>query len=298
VQAVRRAAAAVTLLAAALVCAAVQAAQAGGGSGGGGSGGGGGQCTVNLGGQWVTVQCGYGGGTGGGGTGGSGGGGTTLTTTCIFTPLNEVSAKQLGLAWPPPKGMSWALMDCPGGGPGAGPQAILMNNGTGAPQITPQQLLQQALSELRIPALQPGTAPPRGKDGLVGLPEWFWVPAAEWHRLSVTVRAGPVWATATATPAGLSFQPGGGLGAVSCAGPGTAYNAARPASQQHTRCSFTYDQSSAGQPGHVYQAAVVLSWRIAWVGSGGAGGLVDAGLPVPFAFPLPVAQGEALVSSR
>jgi hypothetical protein len=290
-----RAAAAAVVLAAAIVAGPVLAgpvATAAAGSGGGGA------CTVDLGGQWVTVQCGYnGGGGGGGGTTGGGGGGTKLTTTCTFTPLAEAAARQLGLQWPPPKGTSWELMDCLGGGTGAGPQAVLINNATGAPRVTPQQLLQQALSELQIPTLAPGTAPPLGKDALVGLPEWFWVPPAQWHPRSVTVSAGPVWATATATPSGLSFQPGAGLTAVSCAGPGAAYSRARPASRQHTRCSYVYDQSSAAQPGHAFQAAVVVTWRVAWTGSGGTGGVLNAGLDVPYPFALRVAQGEALVSS-
>jgi hypothetical protein len=262
-------------------------------AGGSGGGNGGGQCTVDLGGQWVTVQCGYGSGNGGS----PGGGGGKITTSCTFTPLTEAQAKNLGLAWPPPKGTSWALMDCPGGKTGAGPQAVLINNATAAPRITPQQLLQQALSELHIPTLRPDTAPPRGKDGLVGLPEWFWVPTGDWGARSVTVSAGPVWATATATPVGLSLEPGGGLPAVDCRGPGTAYESAKPASQQHSQCSYIYDQSSVGQPGDAYQASVVITWRVSWTGSGGAGGVLNGGLVVPFSFALPVAQGEALVNN-
>ncbi len=289
--AVRVAAVSVVAVAAIALCAGGPAL-----AGGSGGGNGGGQCTVEVGGQWVTVQCGYGSGNGGS-PGGGGGGGVKVITTCTFIPLTEAQAKSLGLAWPPPKGYSWALMDCVGGKTGPGPQAVLINNATGAPRITPQQLLQEALSELRIPTLGPDTAPPRGKDGLVGLPEWFWVPASNWSARSVTVSAGPVWATATATPVGLSFEPGGGLPAVDCRGPGTAYRPAKPASAQHSQCSYIYEQSSVGQPGNAYQASVVISWRITWTGSGGAGGVLTGGLPVPFSFALPVAQGEALVSN-
>ena len=63
------------------------------------AGGGGGQCTVNEGGQWITVQCGYGGGTGGtggtGGSGSSGGSGGATQTTCTFTPIGETGAREL-----------------------------------------------------------------------------------------------------------------------------------------------------------------------------------------------------------
>jgi hypothetical protein len=291
VHAVRRAGV-VAALAAAVLAGSAQLAAAGSGSGNGG----GGQCTVDLGGTWITVACGYGSGSPGGGGGGGGGGGTKIQNNCTFVPVDEAYAKQLGLQWPPPKGESWALMRC-FGRVSNGLQAVLVNTATGVPQISPQQLLQEALSELQIPVLHAGTAPPPGKDGLVGLPEWFWVPAAGWRQRSVTVTAGPVWATAMATPVGLSFQPGGGLAPVGCRGPGTAYDSRRPASGQRTSCSYRYEQSSVDQPGHAYQASIVVTWRVSWIGSGGAGGVLNAGLPVTFSFALPVAQGEALVSN-
>jgi hypothetical protein len=264
----------------------------------GGNGNGSGQCTVDLGGQWITVQCGYGGGGGGGGGGSGGGGGTKVVTTCTFVPLTQQGVVALGLPWPAPKGYAWELMTCLGGHTGGGTtMAQLVNVATGVPQVTPQELLQQALNELEIPTIRPGTAPPPGRDGLVGLPEWFWVPRAQWRTVSVTVSAGPVWATATATPVGLTFEPGGGLAPVNCTGPGRAYNEKKPAAQQHTRCEFTYDQSSAGQPGNAYQASVAVTWNVSWTGSGGTGGELNPGLIVPFPFALPIAQGEALVTT-
>jgi hypothetical protein len=265
-------------------------------SAGGGSGSG---CDPYVDGTVVPVPCTSGGGSGGAtgpGTG-TGGAGTTVNNTCTFVALSKAQAQGLGLSWPPPKGKHWAMMDCIGGDAGRGPQAVLVSNATGAPQITPQQLLAQALGELKVPYLGPATAPPRGSDGLVGLPEWFWVPAGEWHARSVTVTAGPVWATATAAPVGLSFDPGAGLNAMVCKGPGTTYNRHRPAAQQHTSCSYTYQRPSAGLPGNAYQASVTVTWRISWTGSGGAGGLLDGALAVPVGFTVPVAQGEALVSN-
>jgi hypothetical protein len=114
--------------------------------------------------------------------------------------------------------------------------------------------------------------------------------------LHVTVAAGPVWARATAVPQQLTFNPGGGQGTVSCRGPGTAYRPALPLSAQQTDCSYTYQQPSAGQPGNAYQASVTVSWNISWVGSGGAGGEVAAGVTSTAPFTLPVAAGEALVT--
>ena len=154
-----------------------------------------------------------------------------------------------------------------------------------------------AIGELSVPTLAAATAPPRGKDGLVGLPEWFWVPRGQWHAVSVTVNAGPVWATATAAPTSLSYVPGGGMGSVSCTGPGTAFNRALPAAQQHTGCSYTYTQASKGQPGNAFQAGLFVTWKVSWTGSGGAGGLITTGYTTGNAFAVRVAQAEALVTT-
>jgi hypothetical protein len=202
--------------------------------------------------------------------------------------------QQLGLG-PAPAGQAWAELACGGTLPGV--VAILVGTTIGAPQVTPQQLMVQAYGELRVPSLTPVTAPPVGRDGLVGLPEWFWVPSAGWHPRSVTVSAGPVWATVTATPDGLTFEPGAGISPVTCHGPGTAYYPSKPSASQHTDCSYTYVQPSAGLPGNVYQASVSITWRVDWVGSGGAGGVLAPALSMPVAVAIPVAQGEALVTT-
>jgi hypothetical protein len=256
------------------------------------AGSGGGSCNPFLDGTIILVSCSSGTGAGGGSSGGSG---STLANACTFSPLDGAQVKNLGVSWPPPRGKHWALMDCGGG---TGPQAVLVRNATGVATMTPRQLLVHAYGQLDVPYLRPATAPPRGTDGLVGLPEWFWVPAGEWYARSVTVTAGPVWATATAAPVSLTFQPGAGLSPVTCAGPGAAYNRHAAAAQQHTNCSYTYVRSSAGLPGSVYRASVTVTWRITWTGSDGAGGVLDAGLALPFGFPIGVAQGEALVTSQ
>jgi hypothetical protein len=228
---------------------------------------------------------------------GSGGSGAASSPGCTLKPITQQQAAVLGLA-APPAGHAWDLVSCGGANPFFG--TILVATGTAAsPGVTPQQLAQIAVGDLIIPGLDPATAPPAGKDGLVGLPEWFWVPAADWHPVQTApVRAGAVWAMATATPESIVFSPGGGLGTVSCPGPGAAYNPQLPASAQHTDCSYTYSQPSAGQPGNAYAASVTVLWNVSWVGSGGTGGTVATGKPVATPLTLPVAAGEALVTGR
>ena len=261
----------------------------------------GGGCDPYVDGTVIPVPCsssGASGGATGTSTAGRGGGGSpAVTNTCTFSALSRSQAGNLGLQWPPPKGQHWALMNCPGGAVGTGPQAVLVSNASGTPQVTPQQLLARALGELKVPYLGPATAPPRGADGLVGLPEWFWVPAAQWHARTVSVSAGPVWATVTAAPSGLTVQPGAGQPELRCQGAGTPYDPRRAAAAQRSTCSYTYLRPSVGQPGNQYRASVTVTWRISWTGSGGAGGLLDAALALPVTFGVPVAQGEALVTS-
>jgi hypothetical protein len=225
-----------------------------------------------------------------------GSGGGTSTSRCSLVPLSQAQVKFLGLAWPAPKGETWEVVTCPGPQPFSA--VVLVNNRTGAPAVSPQQLAQIAIAELIIPVLQPSTAPPRGRDGLVGLPEWFWIPRAAWGPVSKTVTAGPVWARATAVPVSIEFSAGGGQGGSTCRGPGTAYNPALPLSSQHTTCSFLYKQPSAGQPGNVYAAAVTVLWNVFWVGSGNTGGPVANGRPVTTPVALRIAAGEALVTGR
>lgn len=212
---------------------------------------------------------------------------------CSTTVVSNAAALLYGLP-APPSGKAWAILDCGGISVTAAARFVLVNSAR--PQVKPQELALEAYGELVVPILVPGTAPPRGKDGLVGLPEWFWVPAASWHPVQKTVRAGPVWATVTATPTGLTFDPGGGLSPVSCEGPGAAYDKDESPDVQSTDCDYTYLQSSANQPGGVYQATLNVTWRVSWIGSGGGAGVLRNALAVASPFAIDVTQAEALVT--
>ena len=278
--AISRAAVALSAVALALACVVAAAAPARASN----SAGGGGCYTIDN--TWICVYS--------GGNGGSPGSGGSSTVTCTYSQASEVILQEIGAGKPDP-GYQWDIMTCPGQtGPGA---LVQVSTKTGAPAISPVQLLKIAIGELKVPTLPAQTAPPRGKDGLVGLPEWFWVPAAQWHPASVTVTAGPVWATAIATPTRISFVPGDGQSGISCAGPGTPFQAGTPAAGQQSACSYTYTQPSVGQPGNAYPAALTVTWTISWTGSGGAGGLVTDGYTTGTAFGVRIAQAEALVTT-
>ena len=246
---------------------------------------------INGGYQWVcTDTIGT---PGGPGSGGSGGGGKS---PCTLTPISQAQAQFLGLQWPAPKGHTWEAITCTGAQPFGG--VTLVNNATGVPNVTPQQLSIIALGDLKIPDLNVMTAPPPDHDGLVGLPEWFWITGG-WATIHTQrIAAGPVWAQAFAKPVGMSINGGDGQAIKNCQGPGPAYQSALAASAQHSDCSITYDKPSAGQPGNVFGASVTVYWRVWWIGSGVPFQLVTARRPVVTAMNIPVAAGEALVTGQ
>jgi hypothetical protein len=159
------------------------------------------------------------------------------------------------------------------------------------PGVSPQA---QALSEWRrlsIPAPEVRTAPPRGTQGLVGLPHWFWV--TNWRALTDRAQAGSSWIEIVARPQSMVIDPGGGQPTVRCSGPGNAYDPARSAEYQQPACSHTFARSSFGQAEGAYQARVTVLWGGTWIGSGGAGGQLP---PVSrsASFPIRVVEAQGL----
>ena len=162
-----------------------------------------------------------------GGQPGSGGRRWRRQVGCTLTPLSQQQATFLGLQWPPPKGDTWEAITCPGDQPFGG--VTLVDNATGAPRGDPAGTVQIAIGELNVPELpQPQTAPPRGRDGLVGPAGVVLDPGLTGARCTVTVAVGPVWARATAVPEQITFNPGGGPARRHLRGPGTAYRPALP----------------------------------------------------------------------
>ncbi|MFI0448054.1 hypothetical protein [Actinomadura sp. 6N118] len=168
-----------------------------------------------------------------------------------------------------------------------------LNGPQEAPQVTPQQLAQRALAQLRLPVPAAKTAPPRGKQGVVFLPHWVWVPASQWRPITKRASQGSVWVEVIATPQKITIQPGAGQPGVECAGPGTAYHPGKPASAQRTDCSHTYLQSSALQPGGTYTMTVSVEWTATWRGAGGLGGSLPP-LSMSTSFGVRVAEGQSL----
>jgi hypothetical protein len=161
-----------------------------------------------------------------------------------------------------------------------------------APAVNPAVLAQQAESQLPLATPSIEMAPPATSDQLVNVSTWLWINPAAWQTLSATATAGPVSATATATPAKVVWSMGDGQ-QVTCAGPGTPYDPSNP--NASTDCSYTWTQSSAGQPGSAYQVTATVYWQVTWAATGAAGGGNFGLIPGPAAHvAAQVAESQAI----
>jgi len=175
---------------------------------------------------------------------------------------------------------------CPLGVPAAA-------GGPAAPALpAPGVLAQLAVRYLRLPdpAIQSSPAPEALQ--LTELPTWMWIAPAAWHPQSKTAQVPGEAVTATATPVSASWQMGDGR-QITCHGPGTPYTGDSNPTAASPTCGYTYDQSSAGQPGGAYRVTVTITWDITWQGTGGAGGAL-APLQTVAAAEFRVAESQAL----
>ncbi|MEV4575064.1 hypothetical protein AB0K16_17600 [Nonomuraea jabiensis] len=183
-----------------------------------------------------------------------------------------------------PKDGAWYEVKC-----SDGYRNIVWIENRHAPGVAREQLAHQAYKRIQISPPQVLTAPPRGRDGLVGLPHWFYLAKGQWVAKSKRLHAGAVWAEATATPQRMTIDTGDGH-TLTCVGPGIAYDPSHLATQQRSTCSHRYLQ-----PARARQVTVSVTWRGTWRGSGGAGGALPP-ITRSVTFPVRVVEAQALVT--
>ncbi len=275
--------------------------------------GGGGQCEQYGPGGVCVVYVSGGGTVGGGGSGdqtvsSAGGGGDSgchWDTSNGHAPGVVPCATADGAVWngycylklmdpQPPKGIDgggvWeghtdgAIYECSAPGPGESEIGVVGLEfwfATPPPGLgpDPEQLAQQALSTLHIPTPAPGRYPAGTlKDGrpytVVGPAyTWFWTDPARFQPLSATAAAGGVSSPVTVPPSALTFTPGDGAAAVSCAGPGVAWNQnAGPWAASPAGCDYQYPHSSIHDPNGEGTATYGIRWTITWTSNVGDNG--------------------------
>ena len=275
----------------ALVCLAQVPALAGGGPPGEGFGfaqcgqSSSAQCTVTAGTSPATGTPGTGGTATGGGSATTVSTGGTIAGGCSGTMTKEFGCAPAGCT------LTAQTLACPiGVGGAAQPPA------GGAPPVLPAPgvLAELAVKYLRLPDPVIRSSPAPGALQLTQLPVWLWVAAGAWQPQSKTAQVPGEAVTATATPVAAVWSMGDGA-TVACKGPGTVFGGGNPAAASPT-CGYTYDQSSAGQPGGAYPVTVTITWDITWHGDGGAGGVL-APLQTVAAAQFRVAESQALDTS-
>ena len=275
----------------ALVCLAQVPALAGGGPGGN-AGFGFAQCGQSSSAQ-CTVTAGSGPAAGTPGTASTGGGtvGGAATVATGGTAAGGCSGTMNKTFGCVPAGCNITVqtLACPLGVGGAAPPPA----GGGGPALpAPGALAQLAVRYLRLPDPVIRSSPAPGALQLTRLPVWLWVAADVWQPQSKTAQVPGESVTATATPVLAAWAMGDGK-TVTCKGPGTPYAAGDNPSAASPTCGYTYDQSSAGQPGGAYRVTVTITWDITWAGAGGAGGAL-APLQTVGAAEFRVAESQAL----
>lgn len=173
-------------------------------------------------------------------------------------------------------------------------------NPAGTARRTAGVLAQRAVDQLPLPAPSVHHNP-NHIDGrpetVVGIETWWWLDPSSFRTITHTVRARRSWVRVTAEPTSTYWASGSsGAPNVRCAGPGTPYDASRPAAAQHTDCFTVYSRSSADQPqtgpspnDRYFTASVTVTWRVTWVGVGGARGALP---PIQRRITFPIAVSE------
>ena len=162
------------------------------------------------------------------------------------------------------------------------------------PAPPPQTIIRQARDQITPPGPVIRMSPRVEWEQIVQFPTWLWIEPSAWRPATARADAGRAWAEATATPTRVVWDMGNGDRVV-CTGPGSVFDEGRPDASQRTGCSYTYRQSSSGQPNDAYTVTATLVYDVTWQGSGGAGG--DLGtITQTSAVPVRVAELQALVT--
>jgi len=175
----------------------------------------------------------------------------------------------------PGDGSVWKV-SCPNAGwPGAGAFITVSMQWFATPPAGPDPAAlaaqASALLTMRAPAI--ATAPKNGVTALVGAPVWVWDDknTQTWGPQAVTVTAGGLSVTATASVTDVIWDFGDGSTPVDCANGGTPYQpgfggAASP------DCGHLYAVSSAALPGGRYTLTATAVWKLTWAATDGQRG--------------------------
>jgi hypothetical protein len=161
-----------------------------------------------------------------------------------------------------------------------------------APTVNASTIAQQAIANQTLPMPAVSVNPPLPGGAVVNYPTWLWVDGASWRTITATASVDGLSVTATATPQSVVWTMGDG-GSVTCNGPGTPYDAAKPATEQRSDCTHSFTRSSASQPGQAFTATASMQWVTTWQASDGTSGSLGT-VTRSSTFSLPVREIQAV----
>jgi hypothetical protein len=129
------------------------------------------------------------------------------------------------------------------------------NNPVPVPHVPTVDVAYDARDQISVPAPHVHTAP--GARSYVQIKTGLWVDQVDYATKSITVTIPDQSVTATATPQSVTWKMGEAT--VTCDGPGVPGG---------TQCGYTYQRSSANQPGGKYQISATITWTLAWTCTG------------------------------
>lgn len=167
--------------------------------------------------------------------------------------------------------------------------------------LTPGTEAQDALKKIVFP-LPSGHRSPLETSLIHGMPytytglwTFFWTDQSTWKTLTATAATpdGSVWATVTAKPVSLNFDPGDGSSPVVCDGPGRPWvDADGFTAPSGGACGYMYTKLSTAP----VTATETETWQVTWVGSGGSSGTITPPMPTKTSGKLNVLQIETVVT--
>lgn len=179
--------------------------------------------------------------------------------------------------------------------------SVLMNtwfvaNGE-QPVVDPAVLAQQALDTMQLELADAKIAPGPAFHTYVNIDNWMWVPAEQWHGLSLTVSAGATSVTATAAPVRVEWDMGAET--VSCFDAGREWKKGMTDAAQ-TTCDYAYE-SIENPTGDTHDVSAQIVYLVTWTCSGTclrpAGDLGEVTAPSDETTTIEVRQRQTVVTN-
>jgi hypothetical protein len=152
-------------------------------------------------------------------------------------------------------------------------------------QVDLEGLAREALASVVVEEPVIHTSPEAGTL-YVHVPTWLWVEGSWWRTYEATASAGRVTATISARPDAVTWTMGDGS-EITCSNPGTPWKPGL--AESATDCSYTYAQSSTGQPDGTFDLTGTVTLEVTWVANSGATGSLPS---ITRSTTRPVAVGE------